>query len=202
MQGGAALKASLDAILSQAGVSKAQRVKIEAQVQGTSQVQQLKNEIAQLHDKEVQAKAHADTAEVRALNAQIAALHDKLITITTHRRGVRSATPGSIPPAVPPRAVGGVPRVPCIGRRGGSGSPATGRGDTVPAMLEPGEAVVPGTSSRNSRRPRRARGPRIRPGGSSSRGADRGGGWGPRADTYDGSTWTSCTQICRRSPVQ
>ena len=132
VQGAAALKASLDAVLAQAGIGKAQRIKIEAQVQGISQVQDLKNEIAQLHDKEVTAKAHGDSSEVRALNAQIAELHDKLVTITTDIVTVRMTSANN------PYA-GGI-----SGRMSTGGMvPGVGSGDHVPALLEPGEAIVP-----------------------------------------------------------
>ena len=121
-------------------MSKAQRVKIEASVTGMSQVQDLKNQIAQLHDKEVQAKAHGDSSEVRALNAQIAALHDKLITITTPSPGllgVGAPAPGFGPVSLTtPGALG-------TGTTAGYLVPGTGSGDHMPALLEPGEAVVP-----------------------------------------------------------
>ena len=136
VQGGAALKASLDAVLQQAGVGKAERVKIEASVQGVSQVQQLKQEIAQLHDKEVTAKAHGDASEVKALNAQIAALHDKLITITTVVRQIGVGVSMGTPTLTTPGALG-------IGHAAGFLVPGTGSGDHMPALLEPGEAVVP-----------------------------------------------------------
>ena len=75
VQGGAALKASLDAVLAQAGVGKAQRIKIEAQVTGLSQVQ---SQLAALKDKQVHAKVNVDgAAQLKALESQIAALQEQ-----------------------------------------------------------------------------------------------------------------------------
>src|SRR6185312_9894188 len=75
VQGGAALKASLDAVLAQAGVGKAERIKIEAQVTGLGQIQ---SQLAALKDKQVHAKINVDgAAQLRSLESQIAALKGK-----------------------------------------------------------------------------------------------------------------------------
>ena len=159
VQGGAALKASLDAVLTQAGVSKAARIKIEAQVTGLSQVQSalaalkdkqvhakvnvdgaaqlqaLEAQIAHLKSKSVQAAAHVQGAgAVAALNAQIAALRSKEVTITTRMitiGGMAGVTRG-IPAGI---------RAP--GMQTGGLVPGSGSGDIIPAMLEPGEVVIP-----------------------------------------------------------
>ena len=158
IQGGAALKSSIDAALRQAGVGKAMRVKIEAQVDlgqaraalnalkdkqvhakvnvdGAGQLKTLENQIAALKSKNVQAAAKVQGAgAVAALNAEIAALHSKEVTITTRMitiGGMAGVTQG-IPAGV---------RAP--GMQTGGMVPGSGHGDIIPAMLEPGEAIIP-----------------------------------------------------------
>jgi len=158
IQGGNALKNSLDAAMAQAGISKAMRIKIEAQVNtqqiqaqlnaikdkqvhakvnvdGAAQLRNLQNEINALSSKQVRAAAQVQGAgAVAALNAEIAALHSKVVTITTRMitiGGMAGVTPG-IPAGV---------RAP--GLQTGGLVPGTGSGDIIPSMLEPGEAIVP-----------------------------------------------------------
>ena len=111
-------------------------VKVAAQAD-TSQVDKLKASIAALQSKTVRAAAQAEgAAAVAALNAEIAALHDKLITITVRQIGVGVSAPGFSPTLTTPGALG-------IGHAAGYLVPGTGSGDHMPALLEPGEAVVP-----------------------------------------------------------
>lgn len=159
VQGAAALKASVDAVLKQAGVGKAERIKIEAQVTGLSQAQSqlnalkdkqihakvnvdgagqlksLESQIAALKGKNVTAAARAQGAgAVAALAAAIAALRSKEVTITTRMitiGGMAGVTQG-IPVGV---------RAP--GMQTGGMVPGSGHGDIIPAMLEPGEAIIP-----------------------------------------------------------
>jgi len=152
---GHGLVASIDSALKQAGIGKAMRIRIEAQVtgldklnqlkdkqvhakvnvEGAAQLQSLQNKINALSSKEVRAIAKAQgAAAVAALNAEIAALHSKQVTITTRMitvGGMAGVTPG-IPAGV---------RAP--GMQTGGLVPGSGSGDIIPAMLEPGEVVIP-----------------------------------------------------------
>lgn len=149
VQGGAAMKASLDAILSRAGIGKALRVKIEAQVTGLGPAEKLKALIASIHGKNVTVNASANAAAVDALKNAIAGVHGKsvTITVTTINRMITQAvgagiihTAGGVLGAT---MVGGPAGMRLTGHASGGLIPGSGSGDTYPAMLTPGEAVVP-----------------------------------------------------------
>jgi hypothetical protein len=147
VQGGAAMKASLDAVLSRAGVGKAMRVKIEAEVAGTSAIDKLKTALAALHGKHVTVTAAANAAAVVALQNAIASVHSKsvTVTVTTINRMITQFIGATTPS-------GGIAGATLVGGGGGmritrgqTGGlvPGTGSGDITPAMLEPGEAIIP-----------------------------------------------------------
>jgi hypothetical protein len=122
-------------VQSQLGALKGKQVSAKVNVQGAGQLKTLENQIAALKSKNVQAAAHVQgAAAVAALNAEIAALHSKEVTITTRMitiGGMAGVTRG-IPVGV---------RAP--GMQTGGLVPGSGSGDIIPAMLEPGEVVVP-----------------------------------------------------------
>jgi len=136
----------------QSALGKLQNKVVKAQVQasGSDQVKTLNNAIAALRSKTVQAAAHAQGAgAVAALNAEIAALHNKVVTIEintinrTINQVIAAGTPaGGIAPAT--FAGTGAPNMRLrAGAQAGMRIPGYGGGDIFPAMLEPGEAVVP-----------------------------------------------------------
>ena len=126
-----ATPAQINAMMAE--VKKDYTINVKAHAQGAGEIQNLKNEINQLHDKEVKAKAHGDSSEVRALAAQIAALHNKIVTITAVVNTVRMTSANN------PYAGGISGR----GMQTGGLVPGSGSGDIIPAMLEPGEVVIP-----------------------------------------------------------
>ena len=102
---------------------------------GQSQIATLNAAIQALSSKTVVAAAKAEGAgAVAALNAAIQGLRDKTITVTTN-----FITTGHMPGVSAPGQLG-------VGVRTGQTGmflPGYGGGDIVPAMLEPGELVVP-----------------------------------------------------------
>lgn len=124
-------------------------IKAQANVSGTEEVKALQGEINALRSKAVEAAAHAEgAAAVSALNGEIAALHSKEVSIiiTTVNRvitqGIASGTaPGNPAPAT--LAGSGAPNMRIVRSQAGMKVPGYGGGDIFPAMLEPGELVVP-----------------------------------------------------------
>jgi len=156
VQGGAAMKASLDAVLSRAGVSKAVRVKIEAQVTGDGKVKTLQQLVNSLHGKNVNVAAYANAHPVQALQAAIAGLTGKTVTVTTNmvtnyintvhnQLGVPTSVAAGVSPGylLSHGHYGGLVTMKGIGMQTGGMVPGTGLGDIIPAMLEPGEAIIP-----------------------------------------------------------
>jgi len=156
VQGGAAMKASLDAVLRQAGVSKAVRLKIEAQVTGDGKVKTLQQLVNSLHGKNVNVAAYANSHPVQTLQAAIAGLTGKTVTVTTNvvtnyinTVHTQLGVPKSVAAGVSPGYLlshghyGGLVTTKGIGMQTGGMVPGTGLGDIIPAMLEPGEAIIP-----------------------------------------------------------
>lgn len=137
VQGGAALKASLDAILAQAGVGKAQRVKIEGQY--------FPPHIPKPPNQSFTINGHVNMPPIPRVPNQS-------FTITGHVVMVG----GQVSPYTPagaranlgpaayfhPAAAGVSPSAYTHLQTGGL-VPGSGRGDIIPSMLEPGEAIVP-----------------------------------------------------------
>jgi hypothetical protein len=137
VQGGAALKASLDAVLKQAGVGKAQRLKIEGQY--------FPPHIPKPPDQRFSINGHVNMPPIPRVP-------DQSFTITGHVVMVG----GQVSPYTPagaranlgpaayfhPAAAGMNPSAYTHLQTGGM-VPGSGSGDIIPAMLEPGEAIIP-----------------------------------------------------------
>jgi hypothetical protein len=137
VQGGGALKASLDAVLRQAGVSKAMRLKIEGQY--------FPPHIPKPPDQHFGIKGHVTMPPIPRVP-------DQSFTITGHVVMVG----GQVSPYTPagaranlgpaayfhPAAAGINPSAYTHLQTGGM-VPGSGHGDIIPAMLEPGEAIIP-----------------------------------------------------------
>ena len=148
VQGGAALKSSLDAILSQAGVSKPMRIKIEADAASALAT------INGLHGKPVHVAVAADVA---AAQAAIDSVHGKnvTITVTTINQVLTKLIGATTTPGSPAQAtlvgagnVGSSParrdaRSP--GSRPGTWSRGPGRGIMFPRCWSPARRSSPGT---------------------------------------------------------
>jgi hypothetical protein len=156
VQGGAAMKASLDAVLRQAGVGKTVRLKIEAQVSGEGKVKTLQQTVDALHGKNVNVAAYANAHPVQALQSAIAGLTGKTVTITTNmvtnyintvhtQLGVPKSVAAGVSPGylLSHGQLGGLVTMKGIGLQTGGMVPGSGHGDIIPAMLEPGEAIIP-----------------------------------------------------------
>ena len=125
--------AQINAMMAQ--VKKDYQITVSAKTQGTGEVASLNAAIKALQSKAVTAAAKAQGAgAVAALAGAIAALQSKTVTVTTRLITVGGALQGF--PGIP---VG----VRAPGHAAGYMVPGTGAGDHVPALLEPGEAVVP-----------------------------------------------------------
>lgn len=117
-------------------------VKVKASADD-AEVKKLQNEISALKGKDVAIRALGNASQVAAFQAQVNALQGKIITITTvynyvyHYSGM-----GTLPtPTGQASFVQAVTHP--AGHAQGFLVPGFGGGDTVPAMLEPGEAVIP-----------------------------------------------------------
>lgn len=121
-------RAQLDAL-------KSKDVKVKVNADGASSLKTLQAQIDALKSKTVQATAKAlGAGAVAALNAEIASLHSKEVTITTRMITVGGVAGISV----------GIPTgVRAPGMQTGGMVPGKGFGDIIPAMLEPGEAIVP-----------------------------------------------------------
>ena len=164
--GAGALKASLDAALKQAGVGAKMRVKIEAQMD-TNQAQAAIAKLTHITNQpKVNVKADVAAAQAAinaikgknvsvpvrqqgaaAVQAAIDAIHGKnvTVTITTINRLITQAVGAGLINTAGgfSLAGGGGTRIMPGGHKTGGLVPGSGVGDIVPAMLEPGEAVVP-----------------------------------------------------------
>ncbi len=126
------------------GIPSAKKVQITASApQGD--IQAMKQALASMHDKTVHVAAHADLGEVAMLKQMIGALSDKTVNVITHVMTIYSSSgvPSGVAQATTQSSTGlqivkQMNRLQTGGLVGGSGS-----GDTVPAMLEPGELVIP-----------------------------------------------------------
>ena len=141
-QAGPALMAGINATLKQAGFSGAQIKAIDVKVKAdTSQAQA---QINGIHGKTVHVPTHADVA---AAQAAINSIHGKTVTITVVENILAGnlSIPGAGPGGVPYTPAGVAANAPGVYTHRASGGliPGYGGGDIVPAMLEPGEAVVP-----------------------------------------------------------
>lgn len=133
----AKLKVQADTSQAQQAINalKNKDLKVKVDASGASQLKTLQAQIDALRSKTVRAEAKAlGAGAVAALNAEIASLRSKEITITTRMitiGGVAGISVG-IPNGVraPHMQTGGM-------------VPGSGYGDIIPAMLEPGEAIVP-----------------------------------------------------------
>jgi len=156
VQGGAAMKASIDAVLRQAGVGKSIRLKIEAQVDGAGKVKTLQQLVNSLHGKNVNVAAYANAHPVQTLQAAIAGLTGKTVTVTVrmvhdyinivhNQLGVPKSVAAGVAPGylLSHGHLGGLVTMKGIGLQTGGMVPGSGRGDIIPAMLEPGEAIIP-----------------------------------------------------------
>lgn len=115
-------------------------VKITAKADD-AEIKKLEQEINSLQNKSVRVVTQADIGPVVRLALELASIHSKTISITEQLRTIGSLTP-----------VGGVASGTISGGGGGmrltnsaTGMrvPGFGGGDIFPAMLEPGEAVIP-----------------------------------------------------------
>ena len=158
MTGGAALKQSLDAVLAQAGVSKAQIAKINVELTDSGalgKLAQIKAALAGLPNVTRTVDYNVAQALAGAHSAAIAGESVpnivRYITYVVNEIYKVTGSPGGVPytpagiaanaPALytkPAQAGWLVP-----GYAGGGMVPGFGSGDHVPALLEPGEAVVP-----------------------------------------------------------
>lgn len=135
----AKINAQLNTAQVQAQLSalKDKQIHAKVNVQGTSELKHLQDEIAALKSKNVRAAAQVQGAgAVAALNAEIAALHSKEVTITT--RMITIGGMAGVTPGIPAGVVN-----PHYHAQTGGMVPGSGSGDIIPAMLEPGEAIVP-----------------------------------------------------------
>jgi len=157
VSGAAALKQSMNAILSGAGVSKAMIAKIDVEVFGADQAKAQLNALsaAKIANKEFHVNADVAQALANIAVAKNAAESvpniTRYITYVVQMAGQVTGSPGGVPYTAAGIAANVVPQtylrrqggglIP--GYAGGYMVPGWGSGDTVPAMLEPGEAVVP-----------------------------------------------------------
>ena len=141
VQGGSALKQSLDAVLAQAGVSKAARIKIEADNSAALAA------INAIHGKTV--SIYANAQGVAAAQGAIDSIHGKTVSVyvneiisgTTVSQGALQSA--GFTPGVTTSQLASVMRKGSPGFSTGGMVPGFGSGDHVPALLEPGEAIVP-----------------------------------------------------------
>ncbi len=136
VQGGAALKASLDAVLSQAGVGKAQRLKIEGQY--------FPPHIPKPPNQRFTINGHVNMPPIPRVP-------DQSFTITGHvvmvGGQVSPYTPAgaraNLGPAAYFHPAAAVNPSAYTHLQTGGMVPGSGHGDIIPAMLEPGEAIIP-----------------------------------------------------------
>ena len=165
---GQALTGSIDAALKQAGVSRTMRVNIEAQV-NTAQVKAQLAGIKSVAPVNVQVHANgvatasqqiqgikghnvmitAAASGVGAAQAAINSVHGKVVDIvvntivtggTVSQSAMRAA--GYAPGVSASQIAAGI-RKSSMGMQTGGMVPGSGHGDIIPAMLEPGEAIIP-----------------------------------------------------------
>ena len=124
-------------------------VKAQAETSGTPSVSALKTALATLQSKTVTAEAVAlGRAAIAALGSAIAAIQSKTVTVTTHFVTIYTTQgyAGTVPSGAGNAAVGtsgGGNAYARIHAQTGMLVPGFGSGDHVPALLEPGEAIVP-----------------------------------------------------------
>lgn len=133
----AKLKVQADTSQAQQAINalKNKDLKVKVDASGASQLKTLQAQIDALRSKTVRAEAKAlGAGAVAALNAEIASLRSKEITITTRMITIGGVAGISV----------GIPNgVRAPGLQTGGMVPGSGYGDIIPAMLEPGEAIVP-----------------------------------------------------------
>jgi hypothetical protein len=140
----------LDNALKQAGVSKAMRIKIEADVGAAlGPINSVKAALAGLHDSHHKVEYDVGQALAAAHSAALAGQSvpniTRYITYVVQQIGSVTGSPGGVPltPAgIAAQAPALYTRLPAHAQTGGLVG-GTGSGDIIPAMLEPGEAVVP-----------------------------------------------------------
>src|SRR5262249_22163935 len=132
-----AVRAQIQQALSGSGLSAGMQKKIMIEV--GANIAQAQAAIASLHGKRVTVNVQQQGAA--AVQAAVNSIHGKAITITVTEAFRMTGSPGGVPLT----AAGIAANAPSLftHRQTGGMVPGSGHGDIIPAMLEPGEAVVP-----------------------------------------------------------
>ena len=122
----------------------------------TGQLKTLQQMVNSLHDKHINVAVYANAHPVQTLQAALSGLTNRTVTVTTkivhdyinivhNQLGVPTSVAAGVAPGylLSHGQLGGLVTMRGIGMQTGGMVPGSGHGDIIPAMLEPGEAIIP-----------------------------------------------------------